>query len=647
MKFQINITLLTLCVCFNGFAQISKADVLFTVDKTPVYASEFVRVYNKNLDLVKDESQKDVDEYLKLFVNYKLKLAEARALGIDKKPNYLREFGNYKKELTKNYLTDHEVTEELVAEAYERLNYDIKARHVLVRVDEHVKDTTASYAKIIDYKNRYLTDGFEKLQASVHDGKTVFVEDLGYFSAFKMVYDFETVAYNTPVGQFSKPFRTRFGYHVIEVLDRRKSRGEISVGHIMITNVQKDSLVIPEIRIHEINKMLEQGEPFESLAKQFSDDTNSAKNGGKLSTFKSGQLSSTTFEDMAFGIQEVGNVTPPFQTEYGWHIVKLYEKIPVASFDVLQYDLESKVKQDSRSKLINSAMTDKLKLKYNVSAENTELEAFVGILDSTYFKHTWQIPEEFNLEAPLVKIETKTLTYGDFARFLRNSQRSFSRPIEFQTLVDQQYESFLDTRLIAYYEANLELENEEFGHVLNEYRDGLLLFDLMETHVWNAVKEDTLALKKYYNTNQSHYFWEDRVDAVVATCTSPNVAERVMTMFKQNIEIEALNLELNKENQQNVIFTSGLMDAQHRALPENFELKTGVFGIEQYNDAYHVIKVIKVHPKTQKTFDEAIGNVTSEFQKAYEHKWLEDLSMKYKVEINTVVLDKVKSVLKN
>ena len=361
-------------------AQIKKDDVLFTVENTPVLASEFLRVYNKNLDLVKDESQKDVDGYLTLFINFKLKLIEARALGFDKKLQYIKELESYKKQLAKNYLTDHKVTDHLVKEAYERISYDVKASHVLVKIAEHERDTTTAYATILKFRERLLNEGFENIQKEIHNGKTIFAEDLGYFSGFKMVYDFENVAFNTPVGEVSQPFRTSFGYHVVKIFDKRKSRGEVTVGHIMISNNQKDSIIKPEVRIQEIYKLIQQGENFESLAKQFSDDKSSAKNGGKLAAFKSGQLSSTEFEDIAFNLKEINNISKPFKTDYGWHIAKLLRKNPVPSFEDSKSELELKVQRDSRSKLINTALLDTLKKRYNIQSTNPDLAYFESIL---------------------------------------------------------------------------------------------------------------------------------------------------------------------------------------------------------------------------------------------------------------------------
>jgi peptidyl-prolyl cis-trans isomerase SurA len=627
----------------NG--QIKDDAVLFTVDETPVLASEFLKVYNKNLDLVKDDSQKDVDEYLKLFVNYKLKLREAMALGFDQSPKYLREFGNYKKQLTKNYLTDHEVTDALVREAYERLSYDVQVKHVLVRLSEHEKDTAEAFARILKLRDRFVNENFSALQEEALNSEDVIAEDLGYFSGFKMVYAFENVAFNTKVGEVSQPFRTSFGYHVLKVLDKRRSRGQVTVGHIMIVHNQKDPKIDPEARIKELYKLLEQGKAFESIAKQFSDDKGSAKNGGKLPAFQGGQLRSAHFEDRAFNLSEIGEISEPFRTDYGWHIVKLYGKKPLADFEDMKFELENKVKRDDRSKLINTSMVKNLKDKYVIDESKADLLYFESIMGEAYSSSNWRVPQDLNRNKPFLKIEDKLYTYGDFADHLFKMQR---RPIArgaVKRIIPDLYADFLDTSILAYHEENLEYENPEFAQILDEYRSGLLLFDLMESKIWNAVKNDTLGLKDFYRRHMADYKWEERIEAVVATCPLERDMHVVKDLLVKGMSLDSISMKVNTKDSQNVIFTSGLMAKSHQALPPKFEFKTGISKVHVYNDAYNVIQVKEILPETEKTFQEARGRVISDFQNEVETRWVNGLRDKYKVEIDGDVLTELKSII--
>ncbi len=633
-------------LCFLGvfIAQLSNAqnkekDILFTIEETPVHASEFIRVYNKNLELVKDESQKDVDGYLELFINYKLKLQEAKTLGLDKKKTYLREFESYKKQLSKNYLTDTKVTNGLVKEAYERMGYEVDASHILVRVDENAipEDTLKAYDQVLKLRDRVLKEGYKAVQTDVHNGKTIFAEDLGYFSAFKMVYDFENVAFKTNVGEVSQPFRTRFGFHILTVLDKRASRGQVTVAHIMI----KDD----ETKINEIYKRIEQGEDFEALAKQFSEDKSSSSKGGKLKPFSGGELSSRKFEDVAFGLNEK-EMSKPFKSEFGWHILKVYEKRQRQALDDVKTQLETKIKRDSRSKLINTSRVNDLKGRYDIVETKAVIPYFTSILNDTYFQGRWSLPESFEGDRPLFKIQDKQFTTKDFGQFLVNSQRQRTGKKPLKSIVEHNYKLFLENELLKYQEENLEYENEEYAQILGEYRDGLLLFDLMETEIWNAAKTDSVALKNYYEENKTRYFFKERIDAVVASSAKKSNIKKVAKLLKEGKDLDEIKLSINTDDKVNVSFTEGIMDEKHQALPKKIKFEKGVSKVHKHNDAYVAVKVKDVLPVTQKTFEETKGKVISDYQASKEENWLKELSEKYAIKVNEKVLTKVKSEIK-
>ena len=632
----------------NSIAQ-QNQEVLFSINEEPVYASEFIRVYKKNLELVKDESQKDVDAYLDLFINYKLKLNEAIALEYNEKPSYKQELKNYRNQLAKNFLTDTQVTEELVSEAYERTKYEVNASHILVYLPEsaNAKDTLFAYNEIEKLRERALNDGFDKVRNEIHNGKTLFGEELGYFTAFKMVYDFESVAYNTPVGEISEPFRTRFGYHILKVNDKRLSKGQVRVAHIMVALNNTDSKESPQDRINDIYQKLQQGESFESLAKQFSDDASSSNKGGELEPFKSGQLSSTEFEQKAFSLQNPNETTQPFKTDFGWHIVKLIEKIPVGTYEQLKPELEAKVKRDARANRINDSRIEKLKSRYSIKLVPEKLDYIKSIVNEDYFARKWQLPEDFKGNDMLVKIEDKVIMCEEFARNIVSSQRKATSKRDINTLVDELYESFLNAELLQYQNDNLENEDEEFAQIVSEYRDGLLLFDLMEQKIWNAAKTDTTQIQEYYQKNKEKYFWNERVDAVVASCSDKKSIKEVEKMLNAEKTIDEIKEALNKDGKVNVIFTKGVMEADNKALPKNFKFQKGQSKVIKHDYSYRIVVVKEIHPKSLKTFEEAKGPIISDYQNYKEETWLKSLRDKYKISINENVLSKVKLQLKS
>ncbi|WP_296383212.1 peptidylprolyl isomerase [Winogradskyella sp.] len=647
MSIKFKCLLVVLFALNFSFSQ-DKDQVLLKVDGSPVMSSEFLRVYNKNLDLVKDESQKDIDGYLKLFTEYQLKLKEARRLKLDEDKKYQREFLNYKKQLTKNYLSENKVTDALVKEAYERSNMDISASHILVRLDESATDTLTAYNEVLALRERVLKEGFDTVKAKMHNGNTIFLEDLGYFSAFKMVYDFETAAYNTPEGELSMPFRTQFGYHVVNIKEKRASRGTITAAHIMVNFKQTDSLLNPEQRINDIYKKLNQGESFESLAKQFSDDKSSAKNGGKLSPFKSGQLSSTIFEDTAFGLKSNGEVSVPFKSEYGWHIVKRIGLKPIQEFKDLKASLEARVQRDSRSKLINTAMVKELKKRYQISYNPEAKAYFQSLITNEFFARSWRLPEDFEEDKTVFTINNRPFTYNEFGRHLMAAQRVYSGKNKPALIViNKEFNTFFEKSILQFREDNLELENKDFAHIIKEYRDGLLLFDLMEKEVWNKASKDTVGLDAYYNKYKSKYQWEDRVEVVMASSADKANMKTILKMMKKGKSEEEITEALNTEDKQNVIFTKGIFNTNDSKLPTNFEMKEGVSKAYKHNEAFHVIDVKAILPAGNKTLEEAKGNVINDYQTELEANWINGLHKRFKVEVDKDALKAIKAKIGN
>ena len=631
------------------YAQSPKETPLLVIDNDPVYKADFLRVYNKNIDLVQDESQKNVDEYLKLFIDYKLKIKEAHALGYHKKPGYVKELTAHKKQLSKKFLTDNKVTDNLVEEAYNRISQDVKASHILVRINETAspKDTLQAYQKIVDLRKQALKEGFETVRARVHNGTTIFGEKLGYFTGFRMVYKFENAAYNTPVGNVSQPFRTQFGYHIVNVLDKRKSRGEITVAHIMIATKKDDKdEEASKTRINDIYKKVQQGEAFDALAKQFSDDKSSASAGGKMKPFTGGQISSELFENTAFELKNMGDVSKPIQTQFGWHIIKLHNRKLTPPLKDIKDDLEKKVKRDSRSQLINTAMLTKLRNKYKIDFDDKQLAYFESILTPEYYKGTWRLPKDFLKNKELLTIEKDKYIYHDFGVFLENYQNRIINKETYKTIVAKAYNKFLDEQLLKYQETHLEQENPDYAHVVEEYRDGLLLFELMNNTIWDASKSDSLKIKDFYKAHKVNYVWPKRIDAVVASSAKQKVLKKVAKLLESNVAIDSIKSRMNKSNAVDVIFTTGKMDKNHQALPAKVKFKKGVSKIYKHNDAYVVVQVKDVIPLKPKTLSEAKGQVTSDYQAQKEKNWLSDLRKKYHVTINKDVLEGIKNSIK-
>lgn len=652
---------LLLSLNFIGFAQNSNKDVLFTIDNKPYYTDEFARVYNKNLDLVKDESQKDLNQYLELFVGYKLKINKAYKLGLQDGTSYQNELKSYRTQLSKNYTSDSKVTKELIEEGYKRSLKEIKASHILLMVDENAtpEDTLKAYNQILDLRKRAIAgEDFGKLATDYSQDPSAKENkgDLGYFSAFRMVYAFETAAYKTAKGNISNPVRTRFGYHLIKVEDVRDNRGEVSVAHIMILNPEAAADGKVEVdadkaknTIQDIYKKLQQGEKFEDLAKQFSEDKSSSSKGGVLNRFGSGQLSSEEFETVAFSLSKENPISEPFKSQFGWHIVKFLDKFPVKTLEEMQPDLESKVSKDDRSRLIVASMTDKLRKKYTVKRDDKLFAVVSKLITNDFYEGKWDVPtnlKDFNGNLFTIN-KVKSLSGASFLTYVKAQQKSPNTLKPIAKLIDKLYQNYVDQELAQYYDDNLENEFPEFSAVMDEYRDGLLLFDLMEKEIWTKSKTDTLGLKSFYDKNLKNYNWKNRLDVTILSSTKLDVIKKAEKLLKQDKTADFIKEKLNlKDGVVNVMSKVGVFEEGSEVLPKNLKFETGISEIIKDGEYYFVTKVNKTLPAGPKTLEECKGKVINDYQQYLEENWVKDLKNEFKVEVNQAVFEKVKKQLK-
>ncbi|MQP24849.1 peptidylprolyl isomerase [Flavobacterium sp. LMO8] len=630
-------------------------EVLFTIDNHPYYTDEFVRVYNKNLDLVKDDSQKDLDKYLDLFLGYKLKVEKANKIGLQHGTNYQNELKSYRNQLAKNYVNDSKVTNELVHEAYDRMKQEVRASHILVLVDEGAlpQDTLKAYNKVLAIKKR-LDAGEDFITVAQQTSEDPSVKenngDLGYFSAFRMVYPFENAAYKTNVGQVSKPFRTRFGYHIIKVVDKRMNRGEVTVAHIMIVKPNVSDVAQHEkakATIEDIYKKIKQGENFETLAQQFSEDKSSAGKGGVLQRFGSGQLSSEEFENVAFSLVNKNDISAPFQSQFGWHIVKLIDKHPVRTFEEMKTELEEKIRKDERSLLITNSLSKKLRAKYVIAKDQKALTKVKNLVTDDFYNQTWEQPASLkDSNVNLLTIDkAKKINTPAFINFIYTQQKANIKTKPVTKLVDELFEKFTDEQVINYYNENLENEFPEFRYVMDEYRDGLMLFDLMEKEIWNRAKSDTTGLMNFHKANIQNYQWKKRHNVDILSSTDKATIEKAQKFLKKGKSIEYIKEKLNKNGKVNVMVKSGLYEEDYDILAQYPNVGTGVTSVVVKDKYYFVVNVKNTKEAEAKEFSDCKGKVISDYQQYLENNWVDELKKEFQISVNNDVFAKVKQQL--
>ena len=519
----------------------------------PVPAREFAYVYRKNNGTAPEYGTRaSVQEYLDLYTNFRLKVLDAEKRGLDTTQAFKRELDGYRQQLSQPYLTEKSVTDQLVREAYERMQQEISASHILVRVlpESAPADTLAAFQKVIKFREQVLAgEDFGKLAGQVSEDPSAKENGgkLGYFTAMQMVYPFESAAYKTPVGQVSQPVRTRFGYHLIKVNDRRAAQGEIKVAHLMVrlnAGASKADSATAKKKIDELYSRLRKGESWDKLVAQFSEDTGSAANGGELPPFGTGRMI-PAFEEVAFKMQTPAEIAAPVQTPYGWHIIKLIEKQPVAKFADLEPTLKGKVAKDSRSELNRTAFLKRIRTE-NQFLEIPAAKSFAFAKADTAlvkgrFKYTpaaETAPTATSKKTkvgsdnmPLFTIKGKPYLVKDFLSYAQQNQRA--RPNAQPSFVMQQlYDQYVDQSLTEYEKSNLDTKYEDYRMLVKEYRDGILLFQLMDEKVWSKAIEDTAGLKKFFLANQAKYQWDQRVQGTLISAATPQLLARTQQELK-------------------------------------------------------------------------------------------------------------------
>ena len=511
-------TVITCILCSLHVSAQKEDEVLLTVGDEVVSRYEFEQIYLKNSQMMADTDKKSVDEYLDLFIVYKLKVAEAKAMGLNKKPEFEQELASYRKQLVQPHLIDKQTQNKLIKEAYERATQEVNASHILITVPEGAspEDTLNIYNKTLSIRDRILAgESFESVARATSDDPSVKMNggNLGYFTVFQMVYPFESAAYKTPIGEVSMPVRSRFGYHIIKVHDKRPSPGQVKVAHIMMSapqNATQEQKANAKHLVDSIYSLVLSNEDFGRLAQQFSQDPGTSAKGGELPWFGMRQMP-PQFEKAAFSLNSSGEVHPPVQTQFGWHIIKLIDKKKVGSFEDMVPELQSRLARDERGRVSQEVFINHLKETNGFSVDSSALSTMTFILDSSFYDGNWVIPAGY-ADRVLFEYAQKKHTMGELAqKMIKNKSRYVDVP--FSVIVDRCFNQFVNETVLEHQEQKLISENPEIRYLVKEYHDGILLFEIMNKNVWMPAANDQEGLKNYYHEHIEKYSWDQRVYA--------------------------------------------------------------------------------------------------------------------------------------
>lgn len=643
----LKLLLLILVIVPAGLFSQNNDPVIMTINGNPITKSEFEYIYNKN-NSTNSIDKKTLDEYVDLFVNFKLKVEEAKARGLDTTEVFKSEYTGYRGQLAKPYLIDEKAEEDVIREAYDRMKEDVEVSHIMVRLAPNASaaDTLDAWKKIQTIEKRLKKEDFAKVAREASEDQSAKDNNgyLGWISAFNTIYPFETAAYNTPVGTISKPVRTMVGYHIIKVTGRRESLGEVLASHIMLFTSQDDDNqnTIAKHKIDSLYNLAISGEDFGKLASENSEDKGSAMRNGELPWFGTGRMV-PEFEKAAFALKETGDISQPVKSPYGWHIIKLMDKRGVPDFEEAKANIERRVKSDERAKRGEEVFVEKLKKEYNLNVDKSSLQDFTRALEQTgsSLDDSLYIEEIKKLNKYMFGFADKRYTQADFAQFLEKN--TFSREIIPSAIIEDKFNTYLTSELLAYEDTRLEKKYDEFRFLSQEYHDGILLFEVSNKEVWEKASKDTEGLSKFFKANKDKYIWDKphyKGRVIYAKDKATMKAAESIIKKSHNDSIDKYLYSRLNDSIRYVKVEKGLfVEGDNKVIDDKvFKSK------EKYvpADDYPYVFVTGKKLKAPEDYTDVRGLVTADYQNYLEEEWIKYLRNKYPVVINKEVLNTVK-----
>lgn len=624
--------------------------VVMRIANEDIYKSEFEYIYNKN-NSVSTSDKKSIDEYVDLFINYKLKVAEAKSLGFMGQPSYMSEYQKYENQLIAPYVREKETEKELIHEAFERKKRSVLTSHILVKI-ENWSDTLTPYLKINDiYKKLKEGADFSELAQKYSDcPSSKRGGSLGYVNVFDMVYEFENVVYSTPIGTYSKPFRTEFGYHIVKTFADKVNPKDWRFSHILIAGEMDKNM---QSLTDSLMGLIKKGESYESLAKRYSYDKKSAPKGGDL-----GYLSEGSFPEQIISqvksMEKVGDVSL-CMTAFGVHILKLTELVPFVDEDEFYKENKSRFNRGGRDKQIGEAFFTKLRNKYNVNVYEENLDVFDSIMNTKDERD--RVKFFHNVDAPLYTFNGNVYSQEAFLSYFRKALSNYEYSINHNKInlanlkkdqtpknefVKKTFNEYLNNVMFEVEKESIKKENVDLRNLLKEYSDGLLLFEISNEYVWEKAASDTSGLRKYYEANSSKYKWElPHYRGIIVYCKKEEDYKKIEDILKSNTEERAEEIIKNQFNIskkgdvriEKGLYSQGVKDA----------LDDKVFHIIKYSDkTYPYVAVRGKILKAPQIYQDVKGPVTADYQNYLEGEWVKTLRSKYTYKVYGDVIKKIK-----
>lgn len=623
-----------------------RAQTLINYGKYTVDKEEFNRAFNKNNVNVTNRRQA-MTEYLELYTRFKLKVRAAFDQKLDTLPAQLQEVYNYRRQLAENFMNSDNSMDALIDEALKRAQTDLRVSQVFIGIapGANPADTLKAWQTISDAL-KAIRKGKDFAATSAeysNDAATrTLGGDLGYLTAFTLPYELENVAYSLKPGEVSNVFRTRFGYHIFKLTDNRRAAGRIRAAQILLAfPPDADTETKRQItrRADSLYNAIKKGSDFGALAREFSNDPTSNFSGGEMPEFGVGRYDAS-FENMVFGLRNEGDMSPPFTTAFGIHIVKCIRRVPVpADKSNTEYvnGIKQQILNDSRVKMARKAQLNKILNTINYKRWVFDERKLWEMTDSFYAsRKTISLPglTDKNVIWNFPKLQVKV---GDWLQYSRAYKTSnMYKGQTYPELLDE----YLQATAFEYYRNHLEEYNAQFRYQVQEFKEGNLLFEIMQRQVWDKAAADSAGLQKYYTANKTKYGWEPNAEAIIFTCSDKKTANSLHYALKGN----GFNWNaLRGEYEGRVQADSGRFELSQLPTPERTNFTDAMLtDIVSYppDSTTAFAYVIKVHrERSQRSFEEARGFVINDYQTELEDRWIAELKRKYPVKVNKPVLD--------
>ena len=608
------------------------AQELFRVGTKTVSKAEFQYVYGKNKDVGANIDPKTESEYLDLYVQFKRKVAAAEAMGRDTMPSFVNEYNGYYKQLLKPYLTDKNVDERLVQEAYERMQWDMRASHIMVDCAENAlpSDTLRAYKQIMGIRDR-LDRGEPFTQLAALSTDTYSAErggDLGWFTVFGMVYPFESAVFTAPEGQVVGPIRTQFGYHLIRVTGKRPARHTMQAAHILILDTESEPNPDAKQQIEEVYAKLQGGEPFAAAAMKYSEDPTTAKQGGRLAPFGINQML-PEFEDAAFSLTDDGTYSAPFKTKLGWHIVQRVGRNPLPGRQEAERQLAQKIRRDERSNASQKAYVDRLKREYRFDLNEKNLDKLLVALEKGK-----GVGKAAKLQLATYNGTEVVTGTAVLAKLKKETESTVAQNVAYA-----RFQEFTTELMLAEAERQLPVVNAEFRYLAQEYREGILVFELTREKVWDKAAMDTLGLKAFFADHRANYQWPERITGSVLSGTDAKSLKKAADLARQGVPVAKIQKVLNVKSE-----VVSVTDAEKLALGSEgknarqamlgqFTGPDKVKGAFEQNGTWFVLIATERIPAGPKELSECRGQVIADYQKHLESEWMKELATQFPLEM--------------